>query len=154
MGECGETFMSLGKFKSFISWQSLFSCGQLFCFDPLADLLQDRSYMCAHPSAKMGFSSRAFEGVRALYYGLAHPPFLISKKHFCACAVKVFLAPKMGNMWPLDLLHKSRLVSSMPLPLASLPSVHKRQSPDVYPVSVVISISKYKQETSYKCLIT
>lgn len=93
--------MSLGKLESFISWQSsrsLLSPGQLFCFDPMADLFQDHSYVCVHPSAKMDFSSRAFGGVRTFYYGLASPPFLTSKKRFYACAVKVFLAPKMGNM--------------------------------------------------------
>lgn len=55
-GWVGETFMSLGKLESFISWQSfrsLLSSGQLFCFDPMADLFQDHSYVCAHPSAKM-----------------------------------------------------------------------------------------------------
>ena len=44
------------------------------------------------------------------------------------------------------------LSSSLPLALLLSLSVHQRQSPAIYPVPVVISIWKCKQEAGYKCL--
>ena len=52
---------TFGKFRSFIRGQSsgsLFSSGQLSCFDPVPGLSQGPPYVHAHPLAKMDFNLR------------------------------------------------------------------------------------------------
>lgn len=79
------------------------------------------------------------------YYGLVSPPFLTPEELFCAYAVKVFLTPKMKKNVTSLSFTQAELSPSLPLPLVLSWSVHQRQSPAIYPVSIIIYISKYNQ---------
>ena len=73
-------------------------------------------------------------------------PLLFDPQRSFLCVFIVSLVPRMGKIWPLDLLVP--LCSCHQLPL----SVLRSQGLAIYPGSVVIPISKYKQEARCKYL--
>lgn len=116
----------------------------------MADLFQDHSRVCI--SGQRWISVQGPLGELDILLWPSIPPLFDS--HSVSCMCSMVSGPKDGKYVTSIFYTQINFIPSLPLPLVSSPSVHRRQSPDIYPVSVVISISKYKQETSYKCLIT
>ena len=100
--------------------------------------------------SKVNFNPEAYRGPwHHLFWG--GPLFLLIPKESFWCKCNASLAPGMGNMWPLHLLLKQGLA-----PLCSCHSCYLQVSSGdslaIYPVSIVISISKCKWEADCKHL--
>ena len=101
--------------------------------------------MCAQllPKWIPGQRLMGFPGITSL--GAMLSPFWpLGDMPMCSVA----LAPRTENMWPLDLLP----TQGLPLSVLAIAFVFKRQNLTIYPVSVVISNLKCKQEPGAKYL--
>lgn len=142
-GELSEQSYTFGKFKCFVGKQllPLFSvCPIILLWPPQMVCLWTRPYVHAHPSAKMDFST-VVSGGGLTWLIMVWCPLYTPGEAICTCVVSPLLHGWQRNNVTSWSFTSNRVCWPLSLP-CYLRSVHRKQSPSIYPVPVVVSISK------------